>query len=95
MKLSPAKVEHLASLLVDELAEVDGVIFQGNDSQLRLAVQEIITHELMVEENLDAEIHKLLQEPQYKTQIVMERMSYDVLFKKIKQRFVQERKLVL
>jgi hypothetical protein len=93
MKLSPAKVEQLAAALVDYLAEVDGVMFRGDDSQLRLAVQQIMTDELMVEELLDAEIHKMLQA--YKYEITMGRLSYDDLFKKTKQRLVRERRLVL
>ncbi len=93
MKLSPAKVEQLAAALVDHLAEVDGVMFRGDDSQLRLAVQQIMTDELMVEELLDAEIHKMLQA--YKYEITMGRLSYDDLFKKTKQRLVRERRLVL
>ncbi|MGB9754403.1 MAG: DUF507 domain-containing protein [Roseiflexus castenholzii] len=93
MKLSPAKVEQLAAALVDYLAEVDGIMFRGDDSQLRLAVQQIMTDELMVEELLDAEIHKMLLA--YKYEITMGRLSYDDLFKKTKQRLVRERRLVL
>jgi hypothetical protein len=93
MKLSPAKIEQLTEQLVDYLAEIDGVMFRGTDSQLRLATQEIITNELMAEELLDAEVHKLLQA--YKYEITIGRMSYDELFKKIKSRLVAERKIVL
>ena len=93
MKLSSAKVEQLATDLIDHLAEVDGVLFQADDGRLRVAAQQIITDELMVEELLDAEIHKMLQA--YKYEITMGRMSYDELFKKTKSRMVRERKLVL
>jgi hypothetical protein len=93
MKLSPDKIDQLAAALVDQLAEIDGVLFKGDDSQLRLAAQQIITDELLVEELLDAEIHKMLQA--YKYEITMGRMSYDELFKKTKQRLVRDRKLVL
>lgn len=93
MKLSPDKIEQLATSLIDYLAEVDGVLFRGDDSQLRLAAQQIIADELMVEERLDAEIHKMLQA--YKYEITMGRMSYDELFKKTKQRMIRERRLVL
>ena len=71
----------------------DALLFRGDDSQLRLAAQQIITDELLVEEQLDAEIHKMLQA--YKYEITMGRMSYDELFKKTKQRMVRDRKLVL
>ncbi|MCG8350631.1 MAG: DUF507 family protein [Chloroflexales bacterium] len=93
MKLSAEKVEQLAARIVDELAEIDGVLFEGNDIQLRLAAKEIMTDELLVEEKLDAEIHKMLQA--YKYEITMNRMNYDELFRKTKQRLVTERKLVL
>lgn len=93
MKLSAEKVEQLAARIVDELAEIDSVLFEGNDIQLRLAAKEIITDELLVEERLDAEIHKMLQS--YKYEITMNRMNYDELFRKTKQRLITERKLVL
>lgn len=93
MKLSPDKIEQLSAALIDQLAEIDGVLFQGDDSQLRLAAQQIVTDELMIEELLDAEIHKMLQS--YKYEITMGRMNYDELFKKTKQRLVRERKLTL
>lgn len=93
MKLTPKKVEYLAGKLLDELAEIEGVLFQSNDTQLKQAIQEIITNELMVEEQLDAEIHKMLHA--YKYEITVGRMSYDDLFKKTKQRLIAERKLVL
>ena len=93
MKLSNSKVEQLAAALVDQLAEIDGVLFQSDDTQLRLAAQQIMVDELMVEEQLDAEIHKLLQA--YKYEITMGRMNYDELFKRTKQKLVRERKIVL
>ncbi len=86
MKLSPEKIEALAAAIVDELAEVDGVLFQGSDSDLRLALNEIITDELMVEERLDAEIHKMLQA--YKYEITMGRLNYDELYRKMRSRLI-------
>ena len=93
MKLSPDKIEQLSAALVDQLAEIDGVLFQSDDGQLRLAAQQLMTDELLVEERLGAEIHKMLQA--YKYEITMGRMNYDELFKKTKQRLVKERKLTL
>jgi hypothetical protein len=93
MKLSPAKVEQLSEDLIDALAEIDGVLFQSNDTDLRTAIAEIMTDELMIEEKLDAEIHRMLQA--YKYEITMERLSYDDLFRKTKQRLINERKIVL
>ena len=93
MKLSPEKIELLSAAIVDQLAEIDGVLFQGSDSDLRLAVNEIITDELMVEERLDAEIHKMLQA--YKYEITMGRLNYDALYRKMRSRLIAERKVIL
>ncbi|MEI6779262.1 MAG: DUF507 family protein [Chloroflexales bacterium] len=93
MKLSPEKIELLSAAIVDQLAEIDGVLFQGSDSDLRLAVSEIITDELMIEERLDAEIHKMLQA--YKYEITMGRLNYDELYRKMRLRMISERKIIL
>jgi hypothetical protein len=93
MKLSPAKIEDLSDKMIDALAEIEGVMFQANDHELRIAISEIMTDELTIEERLDAEIHQMLQA--YKYEITMERLSYDDLFKKTKRRLISERKLVL
>jgi hypothetical protein len=79
--------------MIDALAEIEGVMFQSNDHELRIAISEIMTDELTIEERLDAEIHQMLQA--YKYEITMERLSYDDLFKKTKRRLIGERKLVL
>ena len=93
MRLSKAKIEDLSERLVDCFAEIEGVMFQGNDAQIRMTAENIISDELMVEERLNAEVHKMLQS--YKYEITMERMNYDELFKKIKNKLIAERKIVL
>lgn len=93
MKLSLPKVEQFSDQLIDVMAELDGVLFQANDALLKQAIAEIISDELLIEERLDAEIHRLLQA--YKYEITTERLSYDDLFRKTKHRLVTERKLVL
>jgi hypothetical protein len=93
MKLSTRKVEDLSERLLDHLMEVEGVMFQQDDGQLKVAIQQIMTDELMVEELLDAEIHKLLQ--QFKTEITVNRLSYDEMFKRTKRELVSKRRLVL
>ncbi|GAB4443424.1 MAG: DUF507 family protein [Chloroflexi bacterium OHK40] len=93
MKLSPDKIEALSAALVDALADVDGVLFRGDDSQLRLAISQIMTDELMVEERLDAEIHRMLQA--YKYEITMGRLNYDDLYRKLRNKLIAERRIVL
>ncbi|MFQ3661718.1 MAG: DUF507 family protein [Chloroflexaceae bacterium] len=93
MKLSPEKIEALAVALIDTLADIDGVLFRGDDTALKLAIIEIVTDELMVEERLDAEVHKMLQA--YKYEITMERLNYDELYRKLRNKLIAERKIVL
>ena len=93
MKLSPDKIEQLADKLVDTLADTDGVLFRSSDAELRIAIGEIMTDELMVEERLDAEIHKMLQA--YKYEITMGRLNYDELYRKLRSRLIAERRIVL
>jgi hypothetical protein len=93
MKLSPEKIEALSADLIDALADVDGVLFRGDDTALRIAISEIVTDELMVEERLDAEIHKLLQA--YKYEITMGRLNYDELYRKLRSKLIAERRLVI
>jgi hypothetical protein len=93
MKLSPEKIEALAEGMVDALADVEGVLFRGDDAALRIAIQQIMTDELMVEERLDAEVHKMLQA--YKYEITMGRLNYDELYRKLRSKLIAERRIVL
>jgi hypothetical protein len=93
MKLSPDKIDTLAESLIDALADIDGVLFRSDDVALRIAIGQIITDELMIEERLDAEVHKMLQA--YKYEITMGRLSYDDLYRKLRNKLIQERRLVL
>jgi hypothetical protein len=93
MKLSPDKIEQLSAALLDALADVEGVLFRGDDTELRLAISQIITDELMTEERLDAEVHKMLQA--YKYEITMGRLNYDELYRKLRNKLIAERRIVL
>ncbi|NJK80369.1 MAG: DUF507 family protein [Chloroflexaceae bacterium] len=93
MKLSPAKVDQLSDNLLDYLMEVEGVLFQGTDGELLHALREIMTDELMIEERLDARVHKMLQA--YKYEITTQRLKYDELFRKMRQQLIKDEDIVL
>jgi hypothetical protein len=93
MRLSPAKIEQLAADLLDQLADIDGILFRTDDATLRLAIVAIMTDELQVEERLDAEIHRMLES--HKHEIAMQRLNYSDVFKRTKQRLTRERRIVL
>ena len=80
MKLSPEKIEALSASLLDALADVDGVLFRSDDSDLRIAIAQIVTDELMVA---------------YKYEITMGRLNYDELYRKLRSKLISERRIVL
>ena len=93
MKLSEARIDKLSEEIVDVLAEQDDVRLQADDVKLRHAIRDEMIDELTVEERLDAEVRKMLE--QYRSDITMGRMNYDELFRRVKQRLITERRIVL
>jgi hypothetical protein len=93
VKLSEARVDKLSLEIIDTLAEQDDVRLQAKDAELNAAIKQIIEDELTVEERLDAEVRKMLEE--YRTDIATKRLNYDELFRKTKQRLINERRIVL
>jgi hypothetical protein len=93
VKLSEARVDKLSLDIIDTLAEQDDVRLQAKDAELSAAVKQIVEDELLVEERLDTEVRQLLE--QHRSDIVMQRLSYDELFRRTKQRLINERRIVL
>lgn len=93
MKLSDPRIDKLSEEIVDMLAEQDDVRLQADDVKLRHAIRDEVIDELTVEERLDAEVRKLLE--QHRSDITMGRMNYDELFRRVKQRLISERRIIL
>ena len=93
MKLSQEKVDQFADALLDVVADSETTLLQAGDAELRAAIRDIMVDELQVEDRLNAEIHQMLQA--YKYEITMDRLDYDELYRKLRNRLIAERKLVL
>jgi hypothetical protein len=93
MRMSEGRSERLASAIVDMLAERDDVRLQSDDAALLHAVKASMNDELGAEDRIDAEVRDLLE--QYRNDIAAGRLDYHELFRKIKTRLVNERKVVL
>lgn len=93
MKLSDPRIDKLSEEIVDMLAEQDDVRLQADDVKLRHAIRDEMIDELTVEERLDAEVRKMLE--QHRSDITMGRMNYDELFRRVKQRLINERRIIL
>ncbi len=93
MKLSEARIERIATQIVDILAERDDVRLQADDTKLLRGAIEIITDELGVEERIDAEAREILN--QYRNDIAAGRLDYNELFRRVKSKLIAEYKAVL
>jgi len=93
MKLGEDRVDKLAEQILDALADRDDVRLQADDGKLLNQIRMTMIDELTVEERLDIEVRKLLD--RYKGDIAMGRMNYDELFRRAKQRLINERNIVL
>lgn len=93
MKLGEDRVDKLAEQILDALAEREDVRLQADDGKLLNQIRMTMIDELTVEERLDNEVRKLLD--QYKGDIALGRMDYDQLFRRAKQRLINERNLIL
>lgn len=93
MRISDARLERLASQIVDMLADHDDVRLQADDAKLLHGVATIMVDELQAEDRIDAETREILE--QYRNDIAAGRLDYHELFRKIKARLVSERKIVL
>ena len=93
MKLSDARIERIATQIVDMLTERDDVRLLADDAKLLNGVISIFTDELAVEERIDAEVRQILE--QYRNDIAAGRLDYHELFRKVKSRLVNERRAVL
>jgi hypothetical protein len=94
MRISHDKVKWYAAQLVEILADTEVVMFDCDDAELRVAIVDIMTDELMQEELLDKELHALLQ-AQGRYEISMRRVNYEELFRKAKAKLVRERGIIL
>lgn len=93
MRLSEAKVDWLAEQIAAMLRGRDDIDRRSDDNRLRALIRQAMVEELSVEDRLDEEIRRLLQ--QYDREIRAGRMSYNTLFTRIKAQLVRERGIVL
>lgn len=93
MRLSEAKVDWLTEQIAAMLRGRDDIDRQADDNRLRALIRQAMVEELSVEDRLEEEVRRLLQ--QYDREIRAGRMSYNTLFARIKSKLVRERGIVL
>lgn len=93
MKLSKARVAHLADTVVSRLLEAGHLDISGDRKTVVEALNRAMTEELSVEDRLHAEIRELMK--QYEAEIERGRVDYQKMFTMIKNKLVKERGLIL
>jgi hypothetical protein len=93
MRLSKARVHHLARTLGEQLQTEGLVRVSGDKKALAGLLEQAITEELQVEDRLNAEVRELLKA--YGDQIERGQVDYQKMFTMVKSKLVRDRGLVL
>jgi uncharacterized protein len=92
MRLNKNQLEHLASVILRNLAK-EGKIIVEDKGRLLDEIAAILVDEFMKEDRLDQEVRELLSKHMEK--IRKENIEYQQMFKEVKKKLARERGLVL
>ena len=92
MRLNKNQIEHLASVILRNLAK-EGKIIIENKSRLLEEMTNLILDEFMKEDKLDQEVREILGKHMEK--IRRENIEYQTMFRMIKMKLARERNIVL
>jgi hypothetical protein len=92
MRLNKNQLEHLASVILRNLAK-EGKIIVEDRGRLLEEIAAILVDEFMKEDRLDQEVRELLSKHMEK--IRKENIEYQQMFKEVKKKLARERGIVL
>ncbi|MGB3974881.1 MAG: DUF507 family protein [bacterium] len=92
MKLRSSRIEYIAGEIVRILSEEEFIIVFDKDDAIA-AVASVISEDLSVEDRLDEEVRKLLED--YEKTMDHGNIQYHEMFKLVKARLVKQRGLIL
>jgi uncharacterized protein len=92
MRLNKNQLEHLASVILRNLAK-EGKIIVEDKGRLLEEIAAILVDEFMKEDRLDQEVRELLSKHMEK--IRKENIEYQQMFKEVKKKLARERGIVL
>ena len=94
MRLKREQADFLAHLIVDDLIKEKLVEVDKSDLEmLRVMVDEFVLEQLLIEDKLNDEVRKMLE--QHREKMYQEEINYQDMFKMIKRRLIEERNLVI
>ncbi len=92
MRLNKNQIEHLASVILRNLAK-EGKIIIENRGRLLEEITVILLDEFQKEDRLDQEVRELLSKHMEK--IRRENIEYQAMFKEVKKKLAREKGIVL
>ncbi len=93
MRLSKERVRHMAESLAGHLQVEGHLALTGDRKTFVEALDQAITHELSLEDRVNAEVRQLLKA--YEQQIEQGQVDYQKMFQMVKQKLVRERGIIL
>lgn len=92
MRLNKNQIEHLASVILRNLAK-EGKIIVEDKTRLLEEVGSVLVEEFQKEDRLDQEVRELLSKHMEK--IRKENIEYQAMFKEVKKKLAREKGIVL
>lgn len=93
MKLRRDYIDFISKQLVNRLVEKGYIQLHADPKTVQARVSQTIVDDLNVEDELDAEVRKILEG--YTQQMRQQHIEYHEMFQMIKRKLVKERNLVL
>lgn len=93
MRLTKLQTEEISKVILKKLKGMDMVTVNAPEDKVLHRIVEIITKDLMVEEELDREVKKFLET--YEADFKSGKLEYMKMFNKIKEKLVKERDLTI
>ncbi|MBM2838591.1 MAG: hypothetical protein HW415_1216 [Deltaproteobacteria bacterium] len=93
MRLTKQQTEEISKVILKKLKGMDMVTVNVPEDKVLHRIVEIITKDLMVEEELDREVKKFLET--YEADFKSGKLEYMKMFNKIKEKLVKERDLTI
>ncbi len=93
MKLRRDYIDFISNRLVDRLLKKEYIQLHADPKTLQAKISQTIVDDLKVEDELDAEVRKILEG--YTQQMRQQQIEYHEMFQMVKRKLAKERNLIL
>lgn len=93
MRITKERIASMTYGIIDQLLAHDLLEVTGSKERLVMALEKAITHELSIEDRLNAEVRELLK--QHDAEFQSGRADYQKMFAMVKNKLIRERGITL